>query len=114
MKRTLFATALLVAALGSAVPALAGDAALGKSVFAAQCAMCHTVTKGIVGRKAGSLANYAYSKGMKTAGFSWTDDKLRAYLPAPANLVPGTKMAFAGVKNPAQLDNLVTYLETLK
>ena len=125
MKRTLFATALLVAALGSTVPALAGDAALGKSVFAAQCAMCHTVTKGgptimgpnlygIVGRKAGSLANYAYSKGMKTAGFSWTDDKLRAYLPAPANLVPGTKMAFAGVKNPAQLDNLVTYLETLK
>jgi len=89
------------------------------------CAMCHTATKGgptilgpnlygIVGRKSASVSGFAYSGAMKASGITWTSDKLKAYLPSPANLVPGTKMAFAGVKNPAQLDNVVAYLETLK
>ena len=51
---------------------------------------------------------------MKKAGFTWTADQLKAYLPSPSNLVPGTKMAFAGVKNPVQLDDLIAYLATLK
>jgi cytochrome c len=125
MKRTALAAAVLAAGLLQSVPAVAGDAALGKTVFAAQCAMCHTVTKGgptimgpnlfgLVGRKSGSVANFAYSKSMKGLGITWTEDKLKAYLPVPANMVPGTKMAFAGVKNPAQLDNLVAYLASLK
>ncbi len=125
MKRTAFAAAVLAAGLLQSVPALAGDAGVGKAVFAAQCAVCHTVTKGgatmvgpnlfgIVGRKSGSVANFAYSKPMKALGVTWTEDKLKAYLPSPSNMVPGTKMAFAGVKNPAQLENLIEYLETLK
>ena len=125
MKRTALAAAVLAAGLLQTVPAMAGDASVGKAVFAAQCAVCHTVTKGgptmvgpnlfgIVGRKSGSVANFAYSKSMKALGVTWTEDKLKAYLPAPANMVPGTKMAFAGVKNPAQLDNLVAYLASLK
>ncbi len=125
MKRAVMTVAILAAGLVQAAPAMAGDAALGKTVFAAQCAMCHTVTKGgptimgpnlfgLVGRKSGSVANFAYSKSMKALGVTWTEDKLRAYLPAPATMVPGTKMAFGGIKNPAQLDNLVAYLVSLK
>lgn len=116
---------ILAAGLLAALPATAGDAAHGKGVFAAQCAMCHTATRGgptilgpnlygVVGRKAGSMPGFAYSPGMKAAGFTWTDDRLHAYLPSPRAMVPGTKMSYAGLKNPSQLDDLVSYLDTLK
>ncbi len=119
------ATLGLGALMALAAPAAAGDAAAGKTVFASQCAMCHTATKGgptilgpnlygIVGRKSASLTGFAYSSAIKASGITWSTDQLKAYLPAPAKLVPGTKMAFAGVKNPTQLDDLVTYLATLK
>lgn len=117
----LLATAGVLAAL----PAMAGDAGRGKSVFAAQCAMCHSPARngptvlgpplfGVVGRPAASIKGFAYSSGMKAAGFSWTDAQLKTYLPAPRALVPGTKMSFAGLKNPAQLDDLIAFLDTLK
>ena len=114
-----------VVGLALAVPANAGDPAKGKGVFAAQCSMCHSDNKGgmtilgpnlygVVGRKAGTLPGYPYSAGMKAAGFIWTTDQLKVYLPAPRNTVPGTKMSFAGLKNPTQLDDLVAFLDTLK
>jgi cytochrome c len=118
------ALGLLAATLLAASPALAGDPAHGKAVFSAQCAMCHSSQRnvsllgpslfGVVGRKAGSVVGFAYSPAMKAAGFNWTDDKLRAYLPAPKTVVPGTRMTYAGLKNPSQLDDLVAYLDTLK
>jgi len=118
--------ALLVAAgLFAGIPAAAADAGHGKSVFAAQCAMCHTASRGgqtilgpplfgVVGRTAGTLAGFAYSPGMKSAGFVWSDDRLRAYLPSPRAMVPGTKMTYGGLKNPAQLDDLIAYLDGQK
>lgn len=113
------------AGLAFALPAAAADAGHGKSVFAAQCAMCHTASRGgptilgpplfgVVGRTAGSLAGFAYSPGMKSAGFVWSDERLRAYLPAPRAMVPGTKMTYGGLKNPAQLDDLIAYLDGQK
>jgi cytochrome c len=119
------AIVLVAASLFTALPAVAGDAGHGKSVFAAQCAMCHSATRngptilgpplfGVVDRKAGSFAGYAYSPGMKAAGFAWSDDRLRAYLPAPRAMVPGTKMTYGGLKNPAQLDDLIAYLDAQK
>ena len=107
-------------------PALAaGDAGHGKSVFAAQCAMCHTATKGgpailgpnlfgVIGRKAGTVAGYNYSPAMKAAGWVWNEERLTAYLPAPRVLVPGTKMTYGGLHNPAQLDDLIAYLAAQK
>lgn len=105
--------------------AVAGDPGKGKSVFAQQCAMCHTATKGgpailgpnlygVVGRKAGTVAGYSYSPHMKAAGWVWTDDKLAAYLPAPRDMVPGTKMTYGGLKDPAKLADLMAYLDTQK
>ncbi|MGA0604237.1 c-type cytochrome [Caulobacter sp. KR2-114] len=115
----------LTAGLGAAVPAAAGDPDAGHAVFASRCAMCHSAAKGgaailgptlfgIVGRPAGSVKGFSYSAAMKSAGFSWTNDRLHAYLPAPSAMVPGTKMTFMGLKNPAQVDNLIAYLNTLK
>lgn len=107
-----------------ATAADAGDAANGKTVFG-RCAICHTVQKGgpnglgpnlfgVAGRKAASLPNFMYSAALKTSGIVWTPDKLRAWVSGPARLVPGTKMAFAGIANPKQADDVVAYLATLK
>jgi cytochrome c len=111
--------------LGAAQPAAAGDPVQGHTVFASRCAMCHSAAKGgptilgptlwgVVGRPAGSVKGFAYSTAMKTAGFSWSNDRLHAYLPRPAAMVPGTKMTFLGLKSPEQVDDLVAYLNTLK
>jgi cytochrome c len=119
------AAVIVAAGLLAAVPASAADAGHGKSVFAAQCAMCHSSSHngptilgpplfGVVGRKAGSMPGFAYSPGMKAAGFTWSDDRLHAYLPSPRAMVPGTKMTYGGLKNPAQLDDLIAYLDSLK
>jgi len=105
--------------------ATAGDAAAGKSVFASQCAMCHTVNAGgpnllgpnlhgIVGRTAGTLKGYNYSPAMKATGFVWTPEKLTTYLPAPTALVPGNKMPYAGLRPAQKVDDLVAFLETQK
>ena len=102
----------------------AGDAASGKTVFV-RCAICHTVQKGganglgpnlfgVVGRKAASLVNFAYSPALKSSGITWTPDRLKSWVTSPAKMVPGTKMAFAGINNPKQADDVVAYLATLK
>jgi cytochrome c len=117
----ILATGLVLAAQH---PAMAGDAAHGKAVFTQQCGVCHSAAKGggaivgpslfgVVGRQAGSVKGFNYSSAMKAAGFAWSADKLHAYVAAPSNVVPGNHMPYAGLKNPAQLDDLLAYLATL-
>jgi cytochrome c len=114
-----------LAVLCAATSADAGDAKAGRAVFVAQCGTCHSDARngpvilgpplyGVVGRKAGSVNGYSYSTAMKGAGFTWTSDRLRAYLPAPRDYLPGVKMSYGGLKNSAQLEDLITYLSTLK
>jgi len=55
-----------------------------------------------------------WSGALKNSGITWTNDKLKAWVTAPARLVPGTKMAFGGISNPKQVDDVVAYLGTLK
>ncbi len=120
------AVAIAIAALAlSASPAAATDASHGRAVFASQCSVCHSDARngpvilgpplfGVVGRPAGSYAGFGYSSAMKSAGFVWTPDRLHSYLPAPRDYLPGVRMTYAGLKNPAQLDDLIAYLQTLK
>jgi cytochrome c len=104
--------------------AQAGDAAKGKVVFQ-RCAICHMVAKGggngigpnlfgVVGRKAGTVVGFSYSAAMKNSGIMWSADKLQAYVAHPAQVVPGNRMAFAGVIDPGQRTDVVAYLATLK
>ena len=51
---------------------------------------------------------------MKAADWVWTDDKLTAYLPAPRDMVPGTKMTYGGLHDAAKLADLMAYLTGLK
>ena len=102
----------------------AGNAANGANVFA-RCAICHSGTKGdgnkigpnlfgVVGRKAGTATDFYYSAAMKSAGFTWDNDKLDAYIASPQKVVPGNKMAFAGIASAGQRADLIAYLDTLK
>jgi cytochrome c len=65
---------------------------------------------GIAGRTAGTLAGFAYSPAMKSSGLVWDAATLDSYLEDPRAHVPGTKMAFAGIKDAARRKALVDWL----
>jgi cytochrome c len=124
MKTASIVMAALAGAL-IAAPAHAGDAAAGARVFKAQCSVCHATTagapagvgprlNGVVGRKAGSAAGFAYSPAMKGSGLVWSTAELKRYLADPARAVKGNRMPYAGLKNPGQLDDVVAFLATLR
>ncbi|HEY5047539.1 MAG TPA: c-type cytochrome [Rhizomicrobium sp.] len=113
-----------IAALTASQAQAAGNAANGAVVFN-RCAICHDNHKngvnkigpdlfGVVGRKAGTYPGFSYSGATKNAGFTWTDAKLDAYITSSSQVVPGNKMAFAGITNAGQRADLITYLDTLK
>jgi len=101
--------------------AQAQDATAGEQVFN-KCKTCHQigpsaknsigpVLNGVVGRKAGSVANYSYSGANKASGITWDEASLKEYLKNPQVKVPGTKMAFPGLPKEQDIDNVVAYLQ---
>ena len=122
MKRTPLAL-LAVLAIGAApfYRAEADDSGAGAAAFRV-CAACHSlqpqVTKvgpslhGVIGRKAGTLPGFAYSEAMKQSGLVWDEPTLMRYLRAPREIVPGTRMTFAGIKDDTKLHALIDYLKT--
>jgi cytochrome c len=110
--------------MGVATASAAGDAHKGEALFV-RCAVCHTAQAGasnrmgpnlfgVFGRKSGTLAGYSFSAPMIKAGIIWNDDTLTRYLRNPREVVPGTKMTFAGFSDPQQAGNVAAYLATLK
>lgn len=108
----------------AATPATAQDLAKGKAQFA-RCQSCHSATAGgparigphlagIVGRQAGKIPGVRYTPAMAGANFSWTPEKLDAFLTKPRAVVPGTSMVFAGLPDPAARKALIAYLKTLR
>jgi len=121
--RAALATLMLVTGfLLCAQASAAGDAAAGKTVFANQCASCHTIEAGkngfgpslaaVLGRKAGGLAGFTYSPAMAQAGLTWDEKNLDEFLTSSTAKVPGTSMP---VQLPSASDraNVIAYLETL-
>jgi cytochrome c len=116
------------AAIYSAHAQAAGDPAKGEVVFKQQCHVCHQVgpgaksgigpeLNGIFGQKAASVPGYSFSPAMKEAaskGIVWNETNLDKYLENPQGFLPGTKMAFLGLKNPEQRADVIAYLKTLK
>lgn len=100
---------------------LTGDAAAGETVFA-QCRTCHLVEEGkngvgpslygIVGREAGSIDGFNYSEANASSGITWTPEVLFEYLEAPREYMPGTRMAFPGLKDAQDRADVIAYLET--
>jgi len=115
------ALALVTAtALMSGAALAAGDTAKGKKVFN-KCKACHSLKagknkigpslNGIVGRAAASADGFKYSKAMKASGLTWDEATLKKFLVKPKKFVPGTKMAFAGLKKEKQRDDVIAYLK---
>jgi cytochrome c2 len=85
-----------------------------------RCAICHSVQPGknmlgpslagIVGKPSASAPGFAYSSAMKGANIKWTSDKLDKYLLSPAKMVPGNRMAFAGLPNATDRADVIAYL----
>ena len=86
-----------------------------------KCAACHSVNKGgankigpalynVIGRKAGSLTDYKYSKGMVAYAKEWSPQEMDGFLENPKGWVKGTKMAYAGIKNSKERAALILFL----
>lgn len=97
-----------------------GDPVAGKKVFA-QCMACHVVQAGVnrvgpslhgvIGRKAGAVEGFRYSDANKNSGLTWTEQELFTYLENPRGVVPGTIMAFAGLRKPEDRANVIAYIK---
>lgn len=96
-----------------------GDAASGQRVFR-QCMACHVVEQpqnrvgpslnGIIGRTAGTVEGFRYSPANANSGVTWTEENLFAYLENPRQFIPGTTMAFIGLRNPQQRADVIAYI----
>lgn len=98
----------------------------GATIFRQKCGQCHRVgvgaknlvgpqLNGIVGRASGSSEGFSYSqiqKKMRSEGLVWTVDKLMTYLESPRKFMPGTRMAFAGLPDAQQRQDVVGYLKS--
>lgn len=108
------------AAIGSGAALAEGDAAKGEKVFK-KCKVCHSFDpgkkkigphlKGVVGRKAGTVEGYKYSKAMAASDVIWDEANLDKYLTKPKAFMKGTKMSFAGLKKEDQRADLIAYLK---
>ena len=121
MKLLVLASLALAATMGMAK---AQDLAAGEQSFR-KCSPCHSVGEdarnkvgpelnGLDGRKSGSVADYSYSDANKKAEITWSTDSFKDYIQNPMAKLPGTKMAFAGIKNEKEIGDLWAYLAQFK
>ena len=114
------AGAVVLAVKNAAGVDMTGDASKGAAVFR-QCQTCHVkevgVNKvgpslaGIVGRTAGTVPGFRYSEANKTSGIVWSEQELYVYLENPKAKIPGTIMAFVGLKDSQKRADLIAYLK---
>ena len=120
----LIAAILSVVLTSAAAVALAqsGDATRGERLFNQQCKICHTIDKGgrngvgpnlfgLFGSKAAAVEGFQFSEAMKNSGITWDDKTVAEYLKDPKAKVPNSKMVYAGLKQQAQLDDMIAYLK---
>lgn len=107
------------AAVAEASTAAAGEAPAAFN----QCKICHTTEPGknligpslagVYGRKAGTVAGFPYSAAMRQSGLTWDDATLDRFLEAPMKAMPGTRMTYAGLKDPVVRKDVITHLKAL-
>jgi cytochrome c len=124
MKTTRFtATAVTLCLLIGALRSIAApDVTRGKKVFE-QCSACHSADAanglgpslfGVIGRKAGLLAGFRYSRAMRNSQIIWGARTLDAYIADPQSVVPGNLMPYSGLPDASQRADLIAYLESLQ
>ena len=98
-----------------------------------QCTACHDLTaaqqaasatasiqkvgpslQGVIGRRAGSLGNFAYSAALRDSRLNWDEATLDRWLEKPTALVPGTAMVYVGMPRAVDRQVLIAYLASVK
>ena len=121
MKSLVLGSLMIAATMGMAN---AQDLAAGEQSFR-KCSPCHAVGEdaknkvgpalnGLDGRKSGTIGDYSYSEANKKAEITWSEASFKDYIQNPMAKVPGTKMAFAGIKNDAEIAALWGYIAQFK
>ena len=98
------------------------NASEGEKVFK-KCASCHSISRGgknkigpalwgVIGRQVGTVAEYKYSKSLIAYGKKWSFEEMNGCLIKPKEWIPGTKMAFAGLKNEKDRASLILYMNS--
>ncbi len=95
-----------------------GDAGKGAQIYQ-RCLACHSLEHnrsgprhcGLFGRPAAAVPDFTYSQALKSAGLTWDAATLDRFLENPLKAVPGTKMAYAGIKNGQERADLIAYLK---
>ena len=99
-----------------------GDLAHGEKVFK-KCSACHMIASGgknmigpnlwgVIGRTAGSISDYKYSKAMVAYGKQWSFEEMNSYLIKPQAYVKGTKMAFAGLRKEKDRASVILFMNS--
>ena len=99
-----------------------GDLAHGEKVFK-KCSACHMIASGgknmigpnlwgVIGRTAGSVSDYKYSKAMVAYAKQWNFEEMNGYLIKPQAYIKGTKMAFAGLRKEKDRASVILYLNS--
>ncbi len=99
-----------------------GDLTHGEKVFK-KCSACHMIASdgknmigpnlwGVIGRLAGSIDDYKYSKAMIAYGKEWTYEEMNSYLIKPQAYIKGTKMAFAGLRKEKDRASVILYMNS--
>ena len=99
-----------------------GDLAHGEKVFK-KCSACHMIASGgknmigpnlwgVIGRTAGSVSDYKYSKAMVAYAKQWNFAEMNDYLIKPQAYIKGTKMAFAGLRKEKDRASVILYLNS--
>ena len=118
---TIHSTGWLLCAVlaGSAAADMPGADAVARGARVYErCAACHALESdrtgphhcGLIGRRAGSVAGFAYSPAMRRAGFVWNEKSLDRFLRSPLTAVPGTSMGYDGVKDDDERRDLILFL----
>ncbi len=95
-----------------------GDAETGAALYEARCTGCHSLDanrvgpmhRGVFGRQAGSLPDYAYSDAVKASDVVWREPTLDRWLASPGDFIPGSKMGFS-VSDPKERAHIIAYLK---
>ena len=120
MKRLMLSALVVVASSAATSAALAQDVAAGKTSFN-KCMACHAIgtgaknkvgpeLNGLSGRKSGTAEGYSYSDANKNSGITWNETQFEDYINDPKAKIPGTKMAFAGIKNEKEINDLWEFI----
>jgi cytochrome c len=121
MKKLTLSALIVIASSAAAAPAApAQDAAAGKMSFN-KCLACHAIGEGaknkvgpqldgLDGRKSGTAPDYNYSDANKNSGITWNEAQFKEYIKDPKAKIPGTKMAFAGIKNEKEINDLWAFI----